>query len=125
MAHNGAKRAYEVETEALLHLVTGYIDTLLPKGFDLGVWMVETDGSLTPKILGHDPRLRSLLVRLPVRTEGDDQPFFADRHQMIEILETVRPYLDPTELDRLKLRTKRFARLQQHRMALDVQSVTT
>ena len=118
MAHNGAKRAYEVETEALLHLVTGYIDTLLPKGF-------ETDGSLTPKILGHDPRLRSLLVRLPVRTEGDDQPFFADRHQMIEILETVRPYLDPTELDRLKLRTKRFARFQQHRMALDVQSVTT
>ena len=118
-----ARRAFELETRCLMRLVALYLRTFVPKGIDIGLWKVEADGELSPKILCHDEGLQDMLLRLPVRTSGEEQPFFADRWDMLAYLDRVEDFCEEDEIETLRIHTERFVRLQQARMALDVQSV--
>lgn len=120
---DAACRAFELETRCLMRLVAFYLKLFVPKGFDIGLWKVEADGELSPKILCHDQGLQDMLLRLPVRTGSDEHPFFADRWDMLAYLDRVEMFCDRDELDVLRNQTERFVRLQQARMALDVDSV--
>lgn len=120
---DSARRAYELETRGLMRLVAFYLRTFVPKGIDIGLWKVESDSELAPKILCHDEGLQDMLLRLPVRTTGDENPFFADRWDMLAYLDRVEGFCTEDEIERLRIHTERFVRLQQARMALDVESI--
>ena len=120
-----ARRAFELETRCLMRLVALYLKIFVPRGFDIGLWKVELSGVLAPKILCHEDGLQDMLLRLPVRTGGDEHPFFADRWDLLAYLDRVEVFCDGAELEVLRNQTERFVRLQQARMALDVDSVLT
>lgn len=120
---DSARRAYELETRGLMRLVALYLKTFVPKGIDIGLWKVEGDGELAPKILCHEEGLQDMLLRLPVRTSDDESPFFADRWDMLAYLDRVEGFCTEDEIDSLRVHTERFVRLQQARMARDVESV--
>ena len=121
---DSARRAYELETRCLMRLIALYLRTFVPKGIDIGLWKVEAGGELAPKILCHDEGLQDMLLRLPVRTTGEENPFFADRWDMLAYLDRVEGFCTEDEIERLRIYTERFVRLQQARMAFDVQAVT-
>ena len=120
---DSARRAYELETRGLMRLVALYLKTFVPKGIDIGLWKVEGDGELSPKILCHEEGLQDMLLRLPVKTSGEDDPFFADRWDMLAYLDRVETFCTEDEIERLRIHTERFVRLQQARMALDVEAI--
>ena len=121
---DSARRAYELETRCLMRLIALYLRTFVPKGIDIGLWKVESGGELAPKILCHEEGLQDMLLRLPVKTSGEDDPFFADRWDMLAYLDRVETFCTEDEIERLRAHTERFVRLQQARMAFDVQAVT-
>lgn len=120
---DAAGRAFELETRCLMRLVALYLKIFVPKGFDIGLWKVEADGVLSPKILCHEDGLQDMLLRLPVRTSGDAAPFFADRWDMLGYLDRVERFCEHPEVDVLRNQTERFVRMQQARMALDVDAL--
>lgn len=120
---DSARRAFELETRCLMRLVALYLEIFVAKGFDIGLWKVEPTGVLSPKILCHEDGLQDMLLRLPVRTSGDAQPFFADRWDMLGYLDRVAMFCEGSDMDVLRNQTERFVRLQQARMALDVDSI--
>lgn len=120
---DAAGRAFDLETRCLMRLVARYLDIFVPKGFDIGLWKVEADGVLSPKILCHEDGLQDMLLRLPVRTSGDAQPFFADRWDMLAYLDRVEQFCERREIELLRNQTERFVRMQQARMSLDVHAL--
>lgn len=123
MARTSPERALAVETRCLMRLLRLYVQVFTSKGFDIGLWHVDEAGGLAPRLICRDEGFADFVLRLPIRAEGDDAGFFADRGELTRHLDKIRSFIAEPEWRRLELATHRFSQVQRLRMSLEVEQV--